>query len=328
MAKVSVLMLNWNTSDHTIELLKSLEKQSFKDFDVVLVDNGSAAEDYEKLKMSIGNLKLKIISKRLEKNSGITGGMNFGYKFTRGDYIIFMNNDMIATKDFLSEILAPFDRYENVGAIVPKVKFWDNGPTSEVQFSGGKLTFYGTLMNKEMEKYGSKVYNKEAEVDCATAACFLVTRKILDKLREIFPSFYSVYFEDIDLSWRIRSAGYKIIYAPNAVVYHKGSMSIKLNKAYEGKQRFITRNKYLTFWRNLPLSDFIVVLPFMLVFDILKSLKQVFRGHIGFATSSFRGFLEFLANTDKVKAPRNGKLSDFSWEFEGIGSVKSSWSKR
>lgn len=327
MTAVSILMLNWNTSVHTIECLQSLENQTFKNFEIVLVDNGSSFEDYEKLKDAVKKINLKIVFKRLGKNSGITGGMNFGYKFTKGDYIIFMNNDMIAAKSFLSEILAPFKRRENVGAVVPKVKFWDNGPTNEVQFSGGKLTFYGTLMNKEMEKYGSKFYERESEVDCATAACFLVSRKVLEDLGEVFPEFYSVFFEDIDLSWRVRSAGYKIIYAPKSVVYHKGSMSIT-GKASEGKQKFIVRNKYLTFWRNLSVHKFVAVFPFLLAFDVLRSLKQILKGHFGFASYSFVGFLEFLANTGEVEAPRKGRLSDLSMEFEGVGSVKSSWSKR
>jgi GT2 family glycosyltransferase len=328
MVTVSVLMLNWNTSSHTIECLKSFENQTFKDFEIIVVDNGSTREDYLRLKQGISKVKCKIILKRLEKNSGITGGMNFGYKFLKGDYIIFMNNDMIVTKSFLKEILAPFDRHQDVGAIVPKVKFWNNGPTDEVQFSGGKLTFYGTLINKGMEKYGSRVYNREDEVDCATAACFLVTRRALDKIGEVFPQFYSVYFEDIDLSWRVKSEGFKIIYAPKSVVYHKGSVSINFNKASVGKYKFITRNKYLTFWRNLAVHEFAIVFPFLVAFDVLKAAKQLARGNIDYCTSSFKGFVDFLDSTDKVKTPRKGRLTDLGWEFEGIESVSSSWSKR
>jgi GT2 family glycosyltransferase len=322
-------MLNWNTSQHTIECLESFENQTFKDFEVLVVDNGSTAEDFSKLKKGIAGIKrCKIILKRLEKNSGITGGMNFGYRFLKGDYIIFMNNDMIVTKTFLKEMLAPFERHENVGAVVPKVKFWDNGPTGEVQFSGGKLTFYGTLINKGMEKYGSRVYNNEDEVECATAACFLVSRHTLDEIGEVFPQFYSVYFEDIDLSWRVKSAGFKIIYAPRSVVYHKGSMSINFNKVSTGKFTFITRNKYLTFWRNLPVHEFVVVFPFMVAFDILKSLKHLARGNVGYATASLRGFVDFFDSMDKVKTPRKGSLSDLSWEFESVESVSASWNKR
>lgn len=120
MPKVSILMLNWNTSIHTLECLKSLDKQSFKDFEIILIDNGSTIEDYTKVKNGLKRIESNVVLKRLGKNSGITGGMNFAYKFSKGNYIIFMNNDMIATKNFLSEILAPFSRHENVGAVVPK----------------------------------------------------------------------------------------------------------------------------------------------------------------------------------------------------------------
>lgn len=326
MVKISVLMLNWNTSFHTIECLKSFQRQSFKNFEIVLVDNGSEVKDYLKLREFVKKIKLNVKLRRLEKNAGITGGMDYAYKFARGDYVIFMNNDMIVVNDFLSEILAPFKRHDDVGAVVPKVKFWDNGPTDEVQFSGGKLTFYGTLMNKEMEKYGKKFYDRESKVDVATAACFLVTKKVLRELGEIFPPFYLVYFEDIDLSWRIRTMGHKIIYAPKSVVYHKGAMSVGKNSGRN--QRFIVRNKYMTFWRNLKVGDFLAVFPFLLAFDVLKSTKQILRGRFSFVKYSMIGFFEFLGNTGKVKTPRRGRLSDLSWEFESAGSIESSWSKR
>lgn len=328
MTKISVLMLSWNTSVHTIECLKSFEKQSFKDFDIVLVDNGSKVEDYQKLKDGIKGLKVRVTLKRLEKNDGITGGMNFGYKFTKGDYIIFMNNDMIVDKNFLSEMIAPFERYDSLGAVVPKIKTWRNGPTDEIQLVGGKLTFYGTLINKDLEKYGNKIYNKEAELDCATAGCLLTTREVLRKLGEIFSPLYSVYFEDIDLSWRIRNAGFKIVYAPNALVYHKGSMSISLNEVPHTRQKFIVRNKYLTFWRNLPVQDFVLIFPFVLVFDLLRALKQLARGNFVFVSSLLSGLGDFFASTDKVKTPRKGSLSYFSWEFESMESVKSNWGRR
>jgi len=323
-------MLSWNTSLHTIECLRSLEKQSFKNFEVVVIDNGSKMEDYLNLRDGMKNIrKIKMLLKRLEKNSGITGGMNFGYRFLKGDYIVFMNNDMIVTKDFLSEIMSPFERYDNVGAVVPMIKSWKNGgPTNEIQLCGGKLTFYGTLLNKELEKYGRKVYNKETELDCATAGCLVTTRRVLKVMGEIFPPLYSVYFEDIDLSWRIRNAGFRIIYAPKSLVYHKGSMSTNLNEIPGTRQRFVVRNKYLTFWRNLPVLDFIVVFPFVLGFDLLRALKQILRGRFVFVGSLFRGMGDFVSSAGKVKTPRKGSLSYLSWNIESPRTTIANWNRR
>lgn len=327
--KISVLMLNWNTSKHTMECLESFRKQPYRSYEIVLVDNGSTDEDYRELKSGIGRLKgIKVILKRFKKNVGITGGMNFAYRFARGDYIIFMNNDMIVTKDFLKEALAPFENYEGVGAVVPMIKTWRDGPTNEVQLVGGKMTFYGTLMNKGLEKFGSKVYNKESDVDCATAACFVIPRSVLRKLGEVFPPLYSVYFEDIDLSWRVRNAGLRIVYTPKSLVYHKGSMSVNLNEMPDVRQRFIMRNKYLTFWRNLPVHEFAFIFPFMIGFDLLRLLKQTLKGRLVFVKCSAEGFADFLTSTDKVRAPRGGSISMLSWEFENPRSIVTNWAKR
>lgn len=330
MVKVSVLMLSWNTSFYTIPCLESFKEQTFKDFKIVLVDNGSEEKDFEKLKEYVKNVKgIKIVLKRLEKNVGITGGMNYGYKFVEGDYVIFMNNDMLVDKNFLKELVSSFENNKNIGAVLPKMySLKDGKKIKKPQLVGGKLSFYGTLINKEAEREGINYYNKWAEFNCATGGCVMVSTKVMKELGEVYPSSYFLYFEDIDLTWRIKSKGYKIFYNPNSVVYHKGSGTIGFNKAVYTQQRFIVRNKYLTFWRNLPILEFFLISPFLLTFDVLRILKQLTRGNIQFVKSSTQGFLEFLSYASKVKTPRLGSLNDLSWSFEKISSFTRNWNRR
>jgi len=328
MVAVSVLMLSWNTGACTIECLKSFKGQLLKNLEIIVVDNGSTLEDYEGLRAEIKKINLPIKLYRLEKNQGICGGMNFAYGFAKGKYILFMNNDMIVDDNLLKELIEPFSKYEGVGLTVPRINLYDGGKTSQGQFSGGRLSFYGTLLDMDAIRFGSQVYNKEREVYCATGACFMVSRSTLDKLGETFPNLYYVYFEDIDLSWRISSAGYRMIYAPKAIAYHKGSVSTEVNNVTSTRFRYIIRNKYLTFWRNLRKRDFFIIFPFLLTFDIFRLIKSILKGQLNQIKEFLIGFGWFLLNLNNIEKPRKGRLSDLGWEFENIRSVLSNWNKR
>lgn len=328
MVKISVLMLSWNTSACTVECLKSFKGQTLKDFEIIIVDNGSTLEDYEDLRNSIRKINLPIKLHRLEENQGICGGMNFAYGFAKGKYIIFMNNDMIVDDNLLKELVEPFSKYEGVGLTVPRINLYDGKKTQTCQFSGGRLSFYGTLIDRDAIRFGSQICNKEREVYCATGACFMVSRNTLDNLGEVFPNLYHIYFEDIDLSWRIRSAGYRMMYSPKAVAYHKGSVTTEINNVASTRFRYIVRNKYLTFWRNLRKKDFCIVFPFLLTFDIFRLVKNISKGQLNQIKEFLIGFKWFLLNLNNIKKPRKGRLSDLGWDFENIGSILSNWNKR
>lgn len=313
MVNVSIVILNWNTSGDTIECLESIRKQRYKDYEVVLVDNGSEEQYFKKLKSYVLKFKKRIRLFRLKKNIGFTGGSEYGLEKSRGNYILFLNNDTLVDKNFIIELLKPFKNYENVGATVPKLLFYKDGNTKKLQHGGSRLTYYGMVKDEGIGKTDSRKFSKEKEDGCITGACFMISRKVFDKLDEGFCRFYFTYFEEVDLSWRMRSSGFKIIYAPKSVVYHKGSVSIKVNRKISTQDMFSIRNKYLTYYRNLPKSHFGAVLPIMVLYDIARSGKHILKGNSAFVVNFATGFKNFVKERHKVKTPRHGKISDLRW---------------
>ncbi len=314
MVKVSIVILNWNTSRDTIECLESIKRQIYRDFEIVLVDNGSNTQEFSILKNYVSKFGKKTRLFRLKKNIGFTGGSEYGLKKSRGKYILFLNNDTLVDKNFIKELLAPFKKYKNVGATVPKLIFYKEGKVTNIlQHGGSKITYYGMIVDEAIGKKDSPKYNVEKEDECITGACFMISRKVFDTLDEGFCRFYFTYFEEVDLSWRMRSAGFKIIYAPKAVVYHKGSVSIKVNKKISTQDMFSIRNKYLTYYRNLPRSHFTAVLPIMILYDIARAGKHTLKGNPAFVVNFAAGFGKFVRERHKVKKPRMGRLSDLRW---------------
>jgi GT2 family glycosyltransferase len=313
MVNVSIIILNWNTARDTIECLESIKKQSYKDYEIVLVDNGSEENDFAALKNYVKKFGKKVRLFRLKKNIGFTGGSDYGLSKARGNYMLFLNNDTIVDKKFIVELLAPFKKYENVGATVPKLLFYKDGPTKKLQHGGSRLTYYGMAVDEGLGRTDSRIFDREKEDGCITGACFMISRKVFDALDEAFCTFYFTYFEEVDLSWRMRSAGFRIMYVPKSIVYHKGSVSIKVNRRISTQDMFSIRNKYLTYYRNLPKYHFAAVLPIMVLYDIGRMGKHTLKGNPAFIVNFAAGLGKFIRERHKVKTPRRGKLSDLSW---------------
>lgn len=313
MVNVSIVILNWNTSKDTIECLDSIRSQRYKDYEVVLVDNGSHDADYAALRKYLSKRGGKVRLFRLKKNLGFTGGSDYGLGKARGNFMLFLNNDTFVDRNFIAELLKPFQKYHDVGATVPKLLFYKDGNAKTLQHGGSRLTYYGMPVDDGLGKKDQPRFDREKEDGCITGACFMISRKVFDRLDEGFCRFYFTYFEEVDLSWRMRSAGFKIIYAPKSVVYHKGSVSIKVNNKISTQDMYSIRNKYLTYYRNLPRSHFAAVLPIMLIYDAGRVGKHMLKGNPAFIVNFASGFADFVRHRHSVKAPRKGSLSDLEW---------------
>lgn len=314
MSRLDIVVLNWNTTDHTIECIDSLRRQTFKDFRMVLVDNGSLDDQYEKLRKYFKKSGVRGKVLRLKSNRGYASGENYGASKCSADFIMFLNNDVVLDRDFLRNMFDSVERHPDHSVFIPKALYMMNGRRTKImQHAGSRLTYYGATPDRSTGFMDGRRFDDEVEERCITGPCFMVSRKMLGRLEEIFCDYYFTYFEDADLGWRIRSAGGRMMFVPTAVVNHKGSVSIKVNKKVSTQDMFTVRNKYLTYWRNLRMHDFLLVLPLMLGYDLFRICKHMAGGNPMLLVNFLVGFGKFLGSLDKVKVYRRGRLSDLSW---------------
>jgi len=236
MAKFSVIILSYNTLSITKKNILSLLKatESVKDqMEVIVVDNGStdgSVEMLKNLKSEISNLKI-IFNK---KNLGYPKGNNQALKLATGNYVLFLNSDVIVDKLDFDTLIAYFENHKSVGVLTVKVVLptGDIDPASHRGFPTLWNSFcYFLGLEKIFGKMGifSKFFggyhltnldlSKIHEIDSPSGAFYLTRKNILDKIGGFDEKFF-MYGEDLDLSFRIKELGYKIVYYPKFQVTH------------------------------------------------------------------------------------------------------------
>ncbi len=267
---VSIITLNWNELDVTCEFLESMRNSSYKNYEIIVVDNGSSIDPTERI--GAGNYyNTKVF--RSPVNLGFTGGNNFGMRHSSPgyDFIFLINNDAEATPDLIEKLLEPFYMDPMIGVVCPKIRFHHS--PSVIQYAGfnkmnmltGKTTAVGSL---EVDKGQHDV---SGYTHCAHGCAMMVKKEVIEKVGMLAEKYF-IYYEESDWSARIIRAGYKIYYQAKGLCFHKESIS--MGKQSPIKVHFMTRNRILYMRRNANLAQFAVFIGF---FSLLTVPKTVFK---------------------------------------------------
>lgn len=236
---LSIIIVNYNTYDLTKQTINSiLQKKLSFSFEIILVDNASQDGSIENLKQLYiteqKEEKVKIICN--ENNLGFSKANNIGIRSSKGEYILLLNSDTVVIGDCLEKAMEYIISNSNVGALGAKVELPDGNLDHACKrgFPTPSASLYYLLgMDKKNPvKYGQ--YNARhlgedeiGEVDCLMGAFMLIPKEVLDEIGLLDEDFF-MYGEDIDLCYRIKEAGYNIIYYPKAkIIHYKGGSSKK-----------------------------------------------------------------------------------------------------
>ena len=306
---VFIIILNWNNWEDTITCLESLFCMSYAHYIIVIVDNGSDNDSVKKIKQycngeikveteffkynpdnkpityrectpkeseHITNLQPKeVVLIKNEKNDGFSEGNNIGIKFSlKADYILLLNSDTIVDPAFLEHLLDAVER--DIGCVQPKILRKDNPHI--IDSVGQELYEDGTIQDIWFGKPDDKRFDTIHEIFGACATAALIKRDVLEKTGLFDPDFFLI-FEDVDLSWRIRSKGLKTVLVPHAVVYHNRGVSGRVSCT---SRFYIIRNRFYIAARYYPLSYILRFLPFYgYHFAILVKLHYVSKLSLG-----------------------------------------------
>lgn len=212
-ANVSVIIPNWNGKHLLKTCLTSLEKQTLKDFEIIVVDNGSSDGSVEFLKENFP--KVKII--KLDKNYGFAKAVNMGIKLARGKYIVLLNNDTESDKNCLKFLVSAADKHSDAGFVAAKIlNFYHR---DIIDNAGDYIDGGGHPNTKGTGEKDGPQFNKEGYLFMATGGGSLFKRWVFDKV-DLFDEEYITNMEDYDFCLRAQMLGIKGWFMPQAKIYH------------------------------------------------------------------------------------------------------------
>lgn len=219
---VYIIILNWNGIQETIDCLESLKKIDYVNYKIVVVDNGSIDNSVSILEKNYPNIDLL----KNEKNEGYAGGNNSGIEYVlkyNPDYVLFLNNDTVVSKDFLITLVSVAQSDPNIGIVGPKIYYF-NKPEI-IWFTGGKIDYVnGPFIHLDMFKKDTNANSKTKEVDYINGCSLLIKSSVLKKIGG-FGKKYFAYVEDIDINMHAHRLGYTSYIVPSAKIWHKPSSS-------------------------------------------------------------------------------------------------------
>lgn len=215
-SKVAIIILNWNQEEETSECLSSLRKLDYKNYEVIVVDNGSADGSAERIKQKFSEIVL--IKNR--ENLGFCGGNNVGIKYAlqdRAQYILLLNNDTVVDADMIGKLVEVMEENPEIGAVGPKICFYDR--PNVIQSAGGKIDFR-TGKAPPITQEDSASSKRIKQVDYISGCALMIRKEIVWEIGLLDERFFN-YYEETDYCVRIRKLGYNIVYVSDAKLWHK-----------------------------------------------------------------------------------------------------------
>jgi len=285
--RVSIIILNWNSYEVTLDCLLSLRKIDYPNFEVVVVDNGSVDGSPEKLLASAPEIRLI----RNPTNLGFAGGCNVGMRdaLRRGtDYLLLLNNDTIVAPDFLSQLVRFTESDEKIGAASPKVLFFDH--PDRLNYAGGEHTCW-RLFPKTfgLRQLDDGMYDKLREVSLLTGCAFLIKAGVVRKIG-VLEEIYFHFYEDIEWSLRVVRAGYKAMYVPAAKIWHKEHYVTDKNQGNGFIEFNLARASMIFARKHVPLRLWPFKMPFFVAWMIYRSFMFSSRRDWQKVLSLYKGF--------------------------------------
>ncbi|MBL7872744.1 MAG: glycosyltransferase family 2 protein [Cyclobacteriaceae bacterium] len=280
---VSIITVNYNGLEVTSAFLKSLKSLTYPNFEVIIVDNASSVNPTSDLLEIYPQAKV-IMSK---ENLGFAGGNNLGIKNAKGDFLFFVNNDTELTANIIETLMETTQNLKNVGIVCPKFHYFFH--PGIIEYAGYHKMNFLTARNKMVGNKEKDLgqHNEPKETNYAHGGAMLVARQVINKVGPL-PECYFLYYEEFDWCEQIKRKGLKIYYQPNALIYHKESMTT--GKESLLKTYYLTRNRLLFMRRNATTSQFFIFLIFFTLFTIPKNiLSFLVRGKINHLKAFTKG---------------------------------------
>ncbi len=291
MKKIAIVILNWNGRNLLEKFLPFVVKYNSAEADIVIADNASSDDSAAFLEKNYPAVRLI----RLAQNFGFAKGYNEALKQVQADYYVLLNSDVEVTPGWLDPVIEMMDRNPSIGAAQPKILSYNQRTQFEYAgAAGGFIDKYGfpfcrgRIFNSFEEDSGQ--YDDEKEIFWATGACLFIRAPLYHEAGGLDEDFFA-HMEEIDLCWRIKNLGHRVMYCPRSKIYHVGGGT--LSKVSPQKTFLNFRNNMILLFKNHSPEYFLVKVFLRGCLDMVAALKFLLSGQPGHFLAVLRAHASF-----------------------------------
>lgn len=264
---VSVVLVNFRGADDTITAIRYLRELDWpaERLEIVVVENASGDDSAARIRAAHPDIVLI----ESTKNLGFAGGCNLGVAKSRGEYIAFLNNDARPDAAWISAAVARFDESPRIGGVASRVLDWEG---EKVDYIGAALTWYG--MGYKPDTSGPIPARDPGRHDVlfGTGSAMFVRRSVYDELGG-FDESYFMFFEDVDLGWRLNLLGHRFVYEPASLAFHKHHASMTSFGAHK-ETLLLERNALATLYKNFSDETLTQALPAAIMLAVRRGMTR------------------------------------------------------
>ena len=264
---VSVVLVNFRGAEDTIAAISHLGALDWPQerLEIVVVENGSGDDSAERIRAAAPHVVL-VVSK---KNEGFAGGCNRGVAASYGEFVAFLNNDARPAADWVSAAVDRFAESDDIGAVASRVLDWE-GKT--VDYIGSAMTWFGMGYKPFTAEPIPKTPEVRSDVLFGTGSAMFVRRSVYDSLGGFDERFF-MFFEDVDLGWRLNLRGWRFAYEPRSLAYHKHHASMDAFGSH-AETYLLERNALFTLYKNLEEKALLKAPPATMALSVRRAVTR------------------------------------------------------
>lgn len=285
---ISIVIPNYNGNKYLKNCLDSIIFNTSYNTEIIIIDNASTDSSYNWLKEYPS-----VLFKRLDKNYGFSKAVNEGIKLSKGEYVLLLNNDTELCKGFIDELIRVIKQDNQIFAVSSKMIQYHHKDL--IDDAGDEYSILGWTF-KRGDNESIQKYTEQTRVFSACAGAALYNKALFAEVGYFDENFFA-YMEDLDICYRANIGGYKNVYAPEAKVYHIGSATSG-SKYNTFKVKLAARNNIYVLYKNMPLLQFLINMPFILIGYLIKTLFFIKKG---FGKQYILGIFEGITTLGKVQ---------------------------
>jgi GT2 family glycosyltransferase len=301
--KIAIVILNWNGAKLLPQFLPSVIQFSKGDStEIIVADNGSTDESLSMLKKKFP--EVKIID--LKQNFGFARGYNEALKQVEADYFVILNSDVEVTAGWLEAPIRLMETDPSIAAVQPKILSYQNRTHFEYAgAAGGFIDRFGypfcrgRIFNEVEADNGQ--YDNVADIFWTTGACMFVRSKLFREVGGFDADFWA-HMEEIDLCWRLKNRGFRIVYTPESTVFHVGGGTL----SYDNPQKLYLnfRNNLWLLYKNLPANQLFHILSVRMILDTVAAIKLLAEFNLNGIKSVLKAHYHFYKSIPTLQRKR------------------------